>query len=96
MNSFNALPQGERIADRYVVERKIGQGHSSAVYRARDERTESTVALKILDPFLACDDVNVERFRREVAIIRDLDHPNIIRIYDFFFQWCHLGPKGIL
>ncbi|MGA1866972.1 MAG: protein kinase domain-containing protein [bacterium] len=63
---------------------KIGQGHSSSVYKALDFNTKTEVALKVLDPFLARDTVNVQRFAREVQIIRSLNHPNIIKIYDFF------------
>ncbi len=81
---WTALPAGHRVGDRYEILRGIGRGRSSAVYAARDEATGSEVALKILDPFLARDAINLERFRREVEIIRSLDHAHVIKLYDFF------------
>ncbi len=84
MTGFDPWPRGRRIGERFVVEQLLGQGRSSAVYRALDLRSHSHVALKVLDPFLADDPVNRERFAREVQIIRSLDHPNIVRLYSFF------------
>src|SRR5207247_5450004 len=83
MTAFNALARGHTVANRFVVESVLGRGRTSAVYRALDGQTNTHVALKILDPFLAQDPVNVERFTREVHIIRSLDHPNIVKLYDF-------------
>jgi hypothetical protein len=79
---FANLAPGHVIADRYVLEARIGQGRSSAVYRAHDPETRTRVALKILDPFVAQDAAGVERFRREVQIVRALDHPNVIKVFD--------------
>ncbi len=83
MIRYNALPQGFRIHRRFLVEELVGQGRSSAVYRALDLDTRSLVALKVLDPFLARDPTSLERFAREVKIIRALDHPNVVRLYGF-------------
>ena len=82
--NYHLLPKDYVISDRYMIWSKIGQGHSSSVYRALDFKTKTEVALKVLDPFLARDTLNVQRFSREVQIVRSLNHPNIIRIYDFF------------
>jgi tRNA A-37 threonylcarbamoyl transferase component Bud32 len=81
---FANLAPGHRVGGRYAIEARVAQGRTSAVYRALDTTTGTRVALKILDPFLAHDEVSVERFRREVRIVRALDHPHIIDVYDFF------------
>jgi len=80
---YNTLPVGHTIAGRFVIEAALGHGRSSAVYRALDHHTRTRVALKMLDPFLAQDPVSVERFAREVTILRTVSHPNIVRVYDF-------------
>ena len=83
MISYDALPHGFTIDNRYWVEGLLGKGRSSAVYRAFDAETSTQVSLKILDPFLSQDPVYLERFRREVSIIRSLSHPGIVKVYAF-------------
>lgn len=83
MTRFNTLPRGHVVARRFVIESAIGRGRTSAVYKALDGHTNTAVALKVLDPFLAQDPLSVERFVREVQIIRTLDHPNVVKVYDF-------------
>lgn len=83
MTHYHSFPKGYTVAERFVVEAPIGRGRSSAVYRALDLRARTEVALKVLDPFLAQDPTSVERFAREVAILRSLNHPNVVRLYDF-------------
>ncbi len=83
MTGYGRLPKGHVIAGRFVIERAIGRGRTSAVYRALDTTTRTHVALKVLDPFLAQDATSVARFAREVAIIRALDHPNVVKLYDW-------------
>jgi hypothetical protein len=78
---FNAMPEGHVIGGRFRIDQRIGTGKSSAVYRATDLKTQTTVCLKVLDPFLAQDPVNRERFDREAKVIRALEHPNIVKLY---------------
>lgn len=92
MIDFANLAAGHRLTDRYTVERLIGRGRSSAVYRAIDESAGTPVALKVLDPFLSQEEVSVERFRREVQIVRSLEHPNIIEVLDFL----HVGGLYVI
>ncbi|MGA1870489.1 MAG: serine/threonine-protein kinase [bacterium] len=83
MIKYNCLPKDYRIAKRYIISSKVGQGHSSSIYKALDLNTNTEVVLKILDPYLSTDPVNIQRFIREVKIIRSLNHPTIIKLYDF-------------
>ncbi len=53
---------------------------SVSVFRGKDLRTDSTVALKIPDPEMENDPVFFERFQREEEIGRSLDHPGILRV----------------
>ncbi|HET7015512.1 MAG TPA: serine/threonine protein kinase, partial [Streptosporangiaceae bacterium] len=76
----NALPGG-KIAD-YRLEEQIGQGGMAIVYRARDERLDRQVALKLLAPALAGDAAFRARFIRESHVAAAVEHPNIIPVYD--------------
>lgn len=62
----------------YALRRELARGGTGAVYEATDRRTGETVALKVLDPFLARDAETAARFRREAAILAGLDHENIV------------------
>jgi hypothetical protein len=60
----------------------LGRGGMSVVYEAENRRLGSTIALKVLAPELANDDVFRERFLKESRIAASLSHPNVIPIYD--------------
>ncbi len=67
----------------YRVQEKIGTGGMGEVYRARDERLDRDVALKVLPAGMLTDDNARSRFRREAQALSRLNHPNIAVIYDF-------------
>ena len=73
--------QASQIAG-YRLEEQIGQGGMAVVYRARDERLDRRVALKLLVPALAMDAAFRQRFIRESRAAAAVDHPNIIPIYE--------------
>ena len=76
-----SLAAGESVAG-YVVETLVGRGGMGEVYRARDERLERPVALKLLLRSLADDERFRERMLRESRLAASLDHPNVIPIYE--------------
>ncbi|MBI2898670.1 MAG: protein kinase [Planctomycetes bacterium] len=65
----------------YVVLDKVGQGGMGIVYKARDERLQRTVAVKVIFPELAADVRLLERFRREAQALASLNSPHIAQIY---------------
>ena len=69
------------LADRYTIERELGAGGMATVYLAHDLKHERSVALKVLRPELAAT-LGPERFLREVRIAANLQHPNILAVYD--------------
>ena len=69
------------LADRYQVERQIGEGGMATVYLARDVRHERKVAIKVLKPELAAR-LGSERFVQEIKVTANLQHPNILPLYD--------------
>ncbi|CAN0539621.1 unnamed protein product, partial [Laminaria digitata] len=75
-------PAPRRIADRYRLLDKIGEGGMGEVYRAWDEELDEVVALKLLRPERLADREAQERFRWEVKLARRVTHPNVARIYE--------------
>ena len=65
------------LADRYRIERELGQGGMATVYLARDLRHERQVAIKVLRPDLAAV-IGAERFLREIRTIAHLQHAHIL------------------
>ena len=70
------------LAGRYRPLGVLGRGAIAEVVRARDEQTGTEVALKVLYPHLRESAIVVERFRREVEIVRRIAHPNVLAIHD--------------
>ncbi len=70
------------VAQRYRLQEQIGRGGMGVVWRARDERLERDVALKVLHPWVADDPELRERFEREASALARLEHPNVVRLYD--------------
>ncbi len=66
----------------YRVRSVLGRGGMSVVYQAENLRLSSVIALKVLAPELAADDVFRARFLEESRIAASLNHPNVIPIYD--------------
>lgn len=71
-----ALPELDRTLDRFVLEDRAGGGGMGDVYRATDREDGRTVAVKILRTTAA--PIELKRFQREIAVIADLRHPNIV------------------
>jgi serine/threonine-protein kinase len=75
---------GRTIDGRYRVRRRLGQGGMGVVYEAQDLHDGSRCALKMLRPDLTHDPRVRRRFVDEAASLARLDHPNIVRMRDFF------------
>ena len=74
---------GTVLEKRYRVEEKLGEGGMAVVYRAFDQQRRVMVALKLLKPDYAEDGEFVRKFRREAENLKRLQHPHIVRFYEF-------------
>jgi serine/threonine protein kinase len=72
---------GTRIGQ-FVVEGILGQGGMGVVYRARQERPERQVALKVVAPDLAADEEYRYRFLREANAAAQIEHHNVVPVYE--------------
>ena len=70
---------GEVFLNKYEIVSLVGEGAFGSVYRARDIKLDRIVAIKFIN---IVNDV-LERFNDELEAIKGLDHPNIVRLYDF-------------
>ena len=69
------------LSDRYRIERELGQGGMATVYLAQDLRHDRQVAIKVLRPELAAV-IGAERFLAEIKTTANLQHPNIVPLFD--------------
>jgi serine/threonine protein kinase len=69
------------LADRYLVKHEVGRGSMAGVFFAWDHDRECDVAIKVLRPEFG-PTIIAERFHREIAFLKVLDHPNILPILD--------------
>ncbi len=75
------LQPGDDIAG-YRIEALAGRGGMGLVYRARQHRPDRTVAIKVIAPELAADPDFRARFEQESATAAEIEHPNVIPVYE--------------
>jgi hypothetical protein len=66
----------------YELDELVGRGVTGVMFRGRDTRLGRTVALRIVDPELANDPVVRTRLNRESTVLAQLDHPNVVPLYE--------------
>ena len=69
------------LQGRYTIDREIGRGGMATVFLARDVRHNRAVALKVLNPELGAV-LGVERFLAEIEVTANLQHPNLLPLFD--------------
>jgi eukaryotic-like serine/threonine-protein kinase len=77
---MTSLRAGDKL-DHYRIENVAARSGMATIFRAIDERTGHTVAIKVPHPEIETDPVLVERFNREEEIGQKLDHPGIMKVF---------------
>lgn len=71
------------LADRYRIDGELGRGGYAVVYRAWNLRLERAEAVKVLSPKRGDDEEFAPRFMQEVRLAAGLEHPSIVKVYDY-------------
>ena len=77
---MNQLHTGDKL-DHYAIQNVAARSGMASIFRAIDERTGETVAIKIPHPEMEADPVFYDRFLREQQIGEKLDHPNVMKVF---------------
>lgn len=88
----SGFPKGNTgtFAGRYEIVDKIGIGGMAAIYKVRDVVAGELLAIKIIRPEIATNDISHKRFRQEARAARDLNHPNIVSVRSY-----DISPEGV-
>ncbi len=82
-----ALAPGDVLIDRYEIRSALGQGGMGVVYRAHDRQADRPVAVKAFfmpgSPGEGAGTQSARRFQREFRALTRLEHPHIVRVYDY-------------
>jgi eukaryotic-like serine/threonine-protein kinase len=81
---LSSLASGSTLCEgRYRLDGVLGRGGMSIVWRATDLQLERDVAIKVISDVLATDPRFVARFEREARLAAALNHPNLVKVFDF-------------
>lgn len=83
INALDVNLTGKVVAGHFQILSKIGEGGMSVVYKARHMLMNKEVALKMLHPHMIGREQSRDRFRQEAQAVSQIDHPNVVRIFDF-------------
>jgi eukaryotic-like serine/threonine-protein kinase len=83
------IPTPEWSIPGFQVERVLGEGGMGIVFRARREADRAIVALKTISPAIAGSEGTIARFLREASVLRQLEHPHIVK----FDRLGHAGGR---
>src|SRR5437660_4588204 len=86
--TYAQLEPGVSILGRFRLVADLGEGGMGKVFRARDERLEEDVVIKVMKESLTGDPKTLEHFKREIRLARKISHPAVVRIFDFW----EVGP----
>ena len=72
----------QALKGKYEITKKLGEGGMAAVYHAREISLNREVAIKLLPQSFMRDKTFIDRFKQEAQVAANLEHPNIVRIYN--------------
>lgn len=84
IEDFEILETGTLLAGRFQVEKLQGAGRFGAVYKVTDLQLDVIVALKVLHSFISKNQQALADFKKEILLLRQLTHPNIVRVHEYY------------
>ena len=84
LQGASILAIGTVLAERFKIIELLGHGGQAQVYRAYDQVLSTDVALKVVLTDLRLAQSEIDSLRNEVLLARQLSHPNIVRVYEFY------------
>lgn len=84
IEDFEILEAGILLAGRFQVEKLQGVGRFGAVYKAKDLQLDVIVAFKVLHPVISKNQQALADFKKEILLLRQLSHPNIVRVHEYY------------
>lgn len=84
IEDFEILETGTLLAGRFQVEKLQGVGRFGAVYKVKDLQLDVIVALKVLHPVISKNQQALADFKKEILLLRQLSHPNIVRVHEYY------------
>src|SRR5262249_14180325 len=78
----SALDVGDKIAGRYRLVRRLGEGGMGTIWEVYNEAIERAFAIKVLHPRLARDPIGVQRFLEEAKAAGRIRHPGVVEVVD--------------
>ncbi len=83
-SDFQILAAGTMLADRFRIVRLLGHGGQARVYEVYDTVLAESCALKLLVANEHLSNDAIERLRNEVLLTRQINHPNVVRVHEFY------------
>ncbi|ASP48441.1 serine/threonine-protein kinase [Cognaticolwellia beringensis] len=80
----NSLTIGDCLVGRFVIKSLQGRGRYGCVYNAYDQQLDAVIAIKVLDKSFSQNEKNLTDFKNELLLVRQLSHPNIIRVHEYY------------
>jgi len=78
------VPRKKKLLEVYAVGKALGEGAFGVVYSCTHRKTNEEVAVKMVDKV----ETPVEVIEREAAMLQALDHPNVVKMYEVFYEKC--------
>jgi HAMP domain-containing protein len=77
------LKEGDRLGERYVIEKILGQGGMGLVLKAKDQQLDEDVALKVIRAEFSQDPTFLDQLKLEIKLARKISHKHVLRTHDF-------------
>ena len=74
------------LVERFEIVSAQGRGQYGCVYKALDTQLQTYVAIKVLNSALHNSEQAISSFKNELLLVRQLSHPNIIRVHEYYFD----------